>query len=76
MINVHCNYNVTVAYIAHYNKFQNFYNDFLIKNIKIPFLKLSNQQHIPFKTPKESMTITFNKHEPLAKRHVRADQSL
>ena len=37
--------------------------------------KLCNQQNVPFKILKESVNITFDKHAPLKKRYVRANQS-
>ena len=37
--------------------------------------KLCDQQNIPFKIPKESVNITLDKHAPLKKKYVRANQS-
>ena len=36
--------------------------------------KLCNQQNVPFKILKESLNITPEKHAPLKKRYVRANQ--
>ena len=61
--------------IVHYRNFKNFCNDSFIKDIELLLSKLFNQQNIPFKILKEPVNITLDKHAPLKKRHVRANQS-
>ena len=62
--------------IVRYRKFKNFCNDSFIKDIELLFSKFCNQQNVPFKILKESVNITLDKHAPLKKRYVRANQSL
>ena len=61
--------------IVHYRKFKNFCNDSFIKDTKLLLSKLCDQQNFPFKILKESANITLDKHAPLKKRYVRANQS-
>ena len=61
--------------IVRYCKFKNFCKDSFIKDIELLLSKLCNQQNVPFKILKESVNITLNKHAPLKKRYVRANQS-
>ena len=61
--------------IVHYRKFTNFCNDSIIKDTELLLLKLCDQQNVPFKILKESVNITLDKHTPLKKRYVRANQS-
>ena len=53
-----------------YRKFKNFCNDSFIKDIELLLSKLCNQQNVPFKILKESLSITLDKHAPLKKRYV------
>ena len=55
--------------IIHYRKFKNFCNDSFLKDIEILLPKLRNQQNVPFKILKESVSITLEK--PSKKRYVR-----
>ena len=61
--------------IVHYRKFKNFCNDSFIKDTELLLSKLCDQQNVPFKILKESVNITLDKHAPLKKRYVRANQS-
>ena len=61
--------------IVHYRKFKNFCNDSFIKDIDLILSKLCNQQNVPFKILKGLVNITLDKHAPLKKRYVRANQS-
>ena len=61
--------------IVHYRKFKNFCKDSFIKDTELLLSKLSDQQNVPFKILKESVNITLDKHVPLKKRYVRANQS-
>ena len=61
--------------IVCYHQFKNFCNDSFIKDIELLFSKLCNQQNVPFKILKESVNITIDKHAPLKKRSVRANES-
>ena len=61
--------------IVHYRKFTNFCNDSIIKDTELLLSKLCDQQNVPFKILKESVNITLDKHTPLKKRYVRANQS-
>ena len=56
-------------------KFKNFCNDPFIKDIELLLSKLCNKQNVPFKILKVSVNITLDKHAPLKKRYVRANQS-
>ena len=58
-----------------FRKFKNFCNDPFIKDIELLLSKLCNKQNVPFKILKESVNITLDKHAPLKKRYVRANQS-
>ena len=60
--------------IVHYRKFKNFFSDFFIKDIELLLPKLCNQQNVRFKILKESVSITLDKHAPLKKRYVIANQ--
>ena len=61
--------------IVHYRKFKNVCSDFFIKDIELFLSKLCNQQNVPLKILKESGSITLDKHAPLKKRYVIANQS-
>ena len=61
--------------IVHYRQFRNFCNDSFIKDTELLLSKLCDQQNVPFKILKESVNIAFEKHAPLKKRYVRANQS-
>ena len=61
--------------IVYYRNFKNFCNDSFIKDTELLLSKLGDQQNVPFKLLKESVNITLNKHAPLKKRYVRANQS-
>ena len=61
--------------IVHYRKFKNFCNGSFIKDTELHLSKLCDQQNVSFKVLKESMNITLDKHAPLKKRYVRANQS-
>ena len=61
--------------VVRYRKFKNFCNDSFIKDIELLLSKLCNQQNVPFKILKELVNITLDKHAPLKKRYVRANQS-
>ena len=61
--------------IVHYRKFKNFCNDSFIKDTELLLSKLCDQQNVPFKILKESVNITLDKHVPLKKRYVTANQS-
>ena len=61
--------------IVHYRKFRNFCNDSFIKDTELLLPKLCDQQNAPFEILKESVNITLDKHAPLKKRYVRANQS-
>ena len=61
--------------IVHYRKFKNFCNDSFIKDTELLLSKLCDQQYVPFKILKESANITLDKHAPLTKIHVSANQS-
>ena len=61
--------------IVHYRKFKDFCNDSFIKDTELLLSKLCDQQNVPFKILKESVNITLEKHAPLKKRYVRANQS-
>ena len=61
--------------IVHYRKFKNFCNDSFIKDTELLLSKLCDQQNVPFKILKESMNITLDKHAPLKKRYITANQS-
>ena len=68
-------YNKRKLFIVHYRKFRNFCNDSFIKDTELLLSKLCDQQNVPFKILKESVNITLDKHAPLKKRYVRANQS-
>ena len=53
-----------------YRKFKNFCNDSFIKDTELLLSKLCNQQNVPFKILKESLSITLDKHALLKKRYV------
>ena len=61
--------------IVHYHKFKDFCNNSFIKDTELLLSKLCDQQNVPFKILKESVNITLDKHAPLKKRYVRANQS-
>ena len=61
--------------IIHYHKFKNFCKDSFIKDRELLLWKLYDQQVVPFKILKESVNITLDKHVPVKKRYVRANQS-
>ena len=61
--------------IVHYRKFKDFCNDSFIKDTELLLSKLCDQQNVPFKILKESVNISLDKHVPLKKRYVRANQS-
>ena len=61
--------------IVHFRKFKNSCNDSFIKVTELLLSKLCGQQNVPFKILKESVNITLDKHAPLKKRYVRANQS-
>ena len=61
--------------IVRYREFKNFCNDSFVKDIELLLSKLRNQQNVSFKILKESVNITLDKHAPLKKRYVRANQS-
>ena len=61
--------------IVHYRKFKNFCSDSFIKDTELLLSKLCDQQNISFKILKGSVNITLDKHAPLKKRYVRANQS-
>ena len=61
--------------MVRYRKFNKFCNDSFMKDIELLLSKLCNQQNVPFKILKESVNITLDKHAPLKKRYVRANQS-
>ena len=61
--------------IVHYRKFKDFCNDSFIKDTELLLPKLCDQQNVPFKILKESVNITLDKHAPLNKRYVGANQS-
>ena len=61
--------------IVHYRKFKNFCSDSFIKDTELLLSKLCDKQNVPFKILKESVNITLDKHAPLKKRYVRANQS-
>ena len=61
--------------MVHYRKFKNFCNDSFIKDIQLLLSKLCNQQNVLFKVLKESVNMSPDKHAPLKKRYVRANQS-
>ena len=62
-------------YLVHYRKFKNFCNDSFIKDTELLLSKPCDQQNVPFKILKESVNITLDKHAPLKKRYVRANQT-
>ena len=68
-------YTTQKASAVYHRKFQKFCNDSLIKDTELLLSKLCNQQNVPFKVLKESLNFTFDKHAPLKKRYVRANQS-
>ena len=61
--------------IVHNRNFKNVCNDSFIKDTELLLSKLCDQQNVPFKILKKSVNITFDKHAPLKKRYVRANQS-
>ena len=61
--------------ILHYRKFRNFCNDSFKKDTELLLSKLCDQQNVPFKMLKQSVNISLDKHAPLKKRYVRANQS-
>ena len=61
--------------IVHYRNFKNFCNDSFIKDTELLLSKLDDQQNDPFKILKNSVNITLDKHAPLRKTYVTANQS-
>ena len=61
--------------IVHYRTFKNVCNYSFIKDLELLLSKLCDQQNVPFKILKESVNVTLDKHIPLKKRYVRANQS-
>ena len=61
--------------LVHYCKFKNFFNNSFLKDKELLLPKLCDQQNVSFKILKESVNITLDKHAPLKKRYVRANQS-
>ena len=61
--------------IVHYYEFKSFCNDSFIKDMELLLSKLCDQQHDPFKILKGSVNITLDKHTPLKKRYIIANQS-
>ena len=52
-----------------------FQDTVVFETVPLLLSKLCNQQNVPFKILKESVNITLDKHAPLKKRYVRANQS-
>ena len=61
--------------IVHYRMLKNFCIDFFTKDTELLLSKLCDQRNAPFKILKKSVNITLEKHAPLIKRCVRANQS-
>ena len=68
-------YNKQKLSIVHYRKFKNFLNDSFIKDTELFLSKKCNQLNVSFKIIKKSVNITLDKHAPLKKRCVKANQS-
>ena len=68
-------YKVSITVLKKYYHKQKF-SIVLYRQLSKYLLKFYNQQKVPFKKLKESVSITLRNHAPLKKRYVRANQSL
>ena len=55
-------YNKQKPSIVHYRKFQNFCNDTFTEDVKTATPKSHSEENVSFKTLKESVNVTLNRH--------------